>query len=61
LLQGKQVEALKWLETAIRRGNENYRWFEVDSNWSAMHGDARFQELMNHIKSGKENSEGQSA
>jgi tetratricopeptide (TPR) repeat protein len=61
LLQGKQVEALKWLETAIRRGNENYRWFEVDSNWSAMHGDPRFQELMNRIKSGKENSEGQTA
>ncbi len=61
LLQGKQVEALKWLETAIRRGNENYRWFEVDPNWSAMHGDPRFQELMNRIKSGKENSEGQTA
>jgi tetratricopeptide (TPR) repeat protein len=26
LLQGKQVEALRWLETAIRLGNENYRW-----------------------------------
>ena len=51
LLQGKQVEALRWLETAIRLGNENYRWFETDPNWTDMHEDPRFVELMNGIKS----------
>jgi serine/threonine protein kinase/tetratricopeptide (TPR) repeat protein len=51
LLQGKQVEALRWLETAIRLGNENYLWFESDSNWTDMHEDPRFVELMNGIKS----------
>jgi serine/threonine-protein kinase len=50
LLQGKQVEALRWLETAIRLGNENYRWFESDPNWTDMHEDPRFVELMNGIK-----------
>lgn len=50
LLQGRQVEALRWLETAIRLGNENYRWFESDPNWSDMHQDPRFIELMNGIK-----------
>ena len=51
LLQGRQVEALRWLETAIRLGNENYRWFETDPNWTDMHEDPRFLELMNGIKS----------
>jgi eukaryotic-like serine/threonine-protein kinase len=51
LLQGKQVEALRWLETAIRLGNENYLWFESDTNWADMHEDPRFVELMNGIKS----------
>ena len=50
LLQGRQVEALRWLETAIRLGNENYRWFETDPNWTDMHEDPRFVELMNGIK-----------
>ncbi|HEX6283571.1 MAG TPA: tetratricopeptide repeat protein, partial [Pyrinomonadaceae bacterium] len=51
LLQGRQVEALRWLETAIRLGNENYMWFETDPNWSDMHEDPRFVELMSGIKS----------
>ena len=51
LLQGRQVEALRWLETAISLGNENHKWFESDSNWTDMHEDPRFVELMNRIKS----------
>jgi serine/threonine-protein kinase len=51
LLQGRQVEALRWLETAIGLGNENYKWFESDPNWTDMHEDPRFVELMNRIKS----------
>ena len=51
LLQGRQVEALRWLETAISLGNENFRWFESDPNWTDMHEDPRFVELMNRIKS----------
>jgi serine/threonine-protein kinase len=61
LLQGKQVEALKWLERAIKRGNENYRWFEKDPNWADLHGDPRFQELINRIKGGHEKEESKSA
>jgi serine/threonine-protein kinase len=51
LLQGRQVEALRWLETAIGLGNENYKWLESDPNWTDMHEDPRFVELMNRIKS----------
>ena len=51
LLQGRQVEALRWLQTAISVGNENYKWFESDPNWTDMHEDPRFVELMNRIKS----------
>ena len=54
LLQGRQVEALRWLETAIGLGNENYQWFESDPNWTDMHEDPRFVELMNRIKSQRE-------
>jgi len=54
LLQGRQVEALRWLETAIGLGNENYKWFESDPNWTDMHEDPRFVELMNRIKSNRE-------
>jgi len=50
LLQGRQVEALRWLETAISLGNENYKWFESDPNWTDMHEDPRFVELMNRFK-----------
>jgi serine/threonine-protein kinase len=54
LLQGRQVEALRWLETAIRLGNENYNWYESDPNWTDMHEDPRFVELMNRIRSQRE-------
>jgi serine/threonine-protein kinase len=50
LLQGRQVEALRWLETAIGLGNENYPWFEGDPNWADMHQDPRFIALMTKIK-----------
>jgi eukaryotic-like serine/threonine-protein kinase len=50
LLQGRQVEALRWLETAISLGNENYPWFESDPNWSDMQEDPRFKELIANIK-----------
>ena len=53
LLQGKQVEALRWLETAIGLGNENVPWFESDPNWTDMHQDPRFIDLMAGIKSQK--------
>jgi hypothetical protein len=38
------------LETAIRLGNENYPWFESDPNWTDMHEDPRFVELMKRLK-----------
>jgi serine/threonine protein kinase/Flp pilus assembly protein TadD len=60
LLQGRQVEALRWLETAIGLGNENHRWFESDPNWTDMHEDPRFVELMNRIKSNREQAGDQS-
>jgi serine/threonine-protein kinase len=57
LLQGRQVLALEWLETAINLGNENYLWFESDPNWSDLHDDARFQALMQRIKGSLEQRE----
>jgi eukaryotic-like serine/threonine-protein kinase len=61
LLQGRQVLALEWLDKAIKLGNENYLWFESDSNWSDLHADPRFQELMQKIKSSLHKSEAHTA
>jgi serine/threonine-protein kinase len=61
LLQGRQVEALRWLETAIQLGNENYPWFESDPNWSDMHDDPRFKALIDAIKKNNEKHEDQLA
>jgi serine/threonine-protein kinase len=57
LLQGKQVEALRWLETAIGLGNENYRWFLADANWADMHEDPRFKELLARIEPTTQNED----
>jgi serine/threonine protein kinase/tetratricopeptide (TPR) repeat protein len=57
LLQGRQVKALEWLERAISLGNENYRWFESDPNWTDLHDDPRFKELMAKIKASAEKPE----
>ena len=61
LLQGRQVLALEWLEKAIKLGNENYLWFESDPNWSDLHADPRFQELMQKIKASLEKREANTA
>jgi serine/threonine-protein kinase len=57
LLQGRQVKALEWLERATSLGNENYRWFESDPNWTDLHDDPRFKELMARIKASSEKIE----
>lgn len=52
LLQGRLVEAFRWLETAIDLGNENYPWFESDPNWTEVKENPRFVALMQRIKGG---------
>jgi tetratricopeptide (TPR) repeat protein len=61
LLQGRQVKALEWLESAINLGNENYLWFESDPNWSDLHADPRFQELMQRVKTSLQKREANTA
>ena len=50
LLQGRQVKALEWLQTAIELGNENYLWFESDPSWADLHSDPRFKDLMQRVR-----------
>jgi eukaryotic-like serine/threonine-protein kinase len=61
LLQGRVVEAFRWLETAIDLGNENYPWFESDPNWAEAREDSRFVSLMDGIKSRRLKGEGHRA
>jgi serine/threonine-protein kinase len=42
-------EAFRWLERAIKLGNENRPWFESDPNWESLREDPRFGELMSTI------------
>ncbi|HEX8370389.1 MAG TPA: protein kinase [Pyrinomonadaceae bacterium] len=46
---GEIDEAFKWLERAIKLGNENRPWFETDDMLAPMREDARFAELMQKI------------
>jgi eukaryotic-like serine/threonine-protein kinase len=61
LLQGRQVLALEWLQKAINLGNENYFWFESDPNWTDLHNDPRFKEIMQRVRASVEKREGTTA
>ena len=41
--------AFKWLEKAIKLGNENKPWFETDKTLAPIRKDPRFKELMDKI------------
>jgi Tfp pilus assembly protein PilF len=47
---GEKDLAFKWLERAIKLGNENRPFFEVDKNLEPIRQDPRFNELMNKIE-----------
>jgi tetratricopeptide (TPR) repeat protein len=53
---GEKDLAFKWLERAIKLGNENRPFFEVDKNLEPIRHDPRFDELMSKIE--KEHSQG---
>jgi serine/threonine-protein kinase len=61
VLLGKEDEALQWLETAIELGNENYLWFQSDSNWASLHNDPRFEALMRRMEVERQQREGETA
>ena len=61
LLQGRQVLALDWLQKAINLGNDNYLWFEADPNWTDLHDDPRFKEMMQRVRASLQKREGTAA
>ena len=61
LLQGRQVLALDWLQKAISLGNDNYLWFESDPNWTDLHNDPRFKEMMQRVRASLKEREGTAA
>jgi len=61
LLQGRQVLALDWLQKAIDLGNDNYLWFESDPNWTDLHNDPRFKEMMQRVRASLQEREGTAA
>src|SRR5258705_2900474 len=61
LLQGRQVLAFNLLQKAINLGNDNYLWFESDPNWTDLHNDPRFKEMMQRVRASLEKREGTTA
>lgn len=53
-MEGERDEAFKWLETAIRLGNENLPWFESNPLWKPLRGDPRFRKIMNRVEIARE-------
>jgi serine/threonine-protein kinase len=53
-MEGERDEAFKWLEKAIRLGNENLPWFEVNPAWKPLRDDPRFRELMSQVEIARE-------
>jgi serine/threonine protein kinase/tetratricopeptide (TPR) repeat protein len=53
-MEGDSHEAFKWLEKAIRLGNENLPWFESNPAWRPLHNDPRFEEIMSQVRVARE-------
>ena len=51
-LLGEKDLAFKWLNKAIRLGNQNKPYFETDINLDSLRDDPRFQELMDKMLNG---------
>ena len=51
-LLGEYDLAFKWLNKAIRLGNQNKPYFEQDTNLDSLRGDPRFAELMLKMNNG---------
>ena len=53
-MEGERDEAFKWLETAIRLGNENLPWFESNPLWKPLRGDPHFRKIMSQVEIARE-------
>ena len=60
-LLGEETEALQWLETAIKLGNENYFWFQSDPNWDSLRNNPRYQRFIEQLGRGFRSRQGQIA
>lgn len=53
-MEGLSNEALEWLATAIRLGNENYPLFSTSSKLRSLRDDPRFTEMLDELRRGWE-------
>jgi tetratricopeptide (TPR) repeat protein len=49
-LLGEKKDALQWLNTANKLGNENYPWFKSDPNWTLLREDPDYQQLLARLE-----------
>jgi serine/threonine protein kinase/Flp pilus assembly protein TadD len=55
LMENQHDEALRWLEYAIKIGNENLPWLRRNPIWKPVFDDPRFVSLMHQIEYGRRN------
>ena len=58
-LLGEEADALRWLEAAIKLGNENYLWFEFDPNWALLRDNPKYRKLIEQLEVGHRSRESQ--
>jgi hypothetical protein len=49
-MEGMADEAIAWVETAVRLGNENYPHYAASRKLDSLRGDPRFQALIDDLK-----------
>ena len=58
VMLGEDDQAFKWLEKAIRLGNENLPWFRANLIWARLQQDPRFIALIDGIEARRQRREG---
>ncbi|HYO62133.1 MAG TPA: protein kinase [Pyrinomonadaceae bacterium] len=53
-LLDEREQAFRWLDAAVRLGNENRRCFEHDPNWEDLREDPRFRVLMERLAAARQ-------
>ena len=49
-LVGERSKAIEWVDRAVRNGDERIVWFRKDPRLGAIHGDPRFQRIIESVE-----------
>jgi hypothetical protein len=49
-LLGESSQAVQWVETAVRNGDERLEWFRKNPRLTSVRNDARFQQILKSLE-----------